>query len=422
MRIGKFKIRNLIFLLLCLVYIVHARWFYVLDISLNRKRAIAIISIVSLLFCIQFIKKRDFKLVNKIVIPFLFLFFIQMIISLIRYNQSLAVTYDIASDYIVILILYPLVWFAKDKHSLEKIKKMIIVIGIIVGGILALQTLVFEPMGIKLINLGYGQRLGGLRYVNSSEPIMVSALFSLSYLIGQKCKFKERVLYVVSILVACIELFLVSKTKGVLVIFLVTAVIIIWFNHAENDKHIVVKRAISAITIITGMVWLFNTKLVSFYYQEYNELQNTQYDTVSIRFDELDHAIKTLTNSPIDTVFGTGFISSENSKYSYIVNGVSSGSFSRTDIGVIGFIHEFGILGAIWLLSILIYSTRVLFLCYKKQKNALDYVAMYVIFVLGMGTLFLFNGERLPYFPLFLLLVVFYGKEVSQQKDTLIIS
>ncbi len=416
----KVRVSAILYVLIALVYIVHARWLYLLDISWNRGILISILSMLAFFLYIILVRRKSPSIVNKITVSFMLMLCLQVLLSWVRYGQSFGDTLINASEFFILLLIYPMCFYVTDRASLERLENLIIVIGMSVAALLTIQTLVLEPVGLKLINVSYARRMGGLRYVNSTEPIVFGAVLSIARLLRKRTRFLEKCMLISSIVLGSIELLLVNKTKASIFTYLICILCFLFFKFSHKDRKNPWKKIIILLIAIVGLYMFLNSEIVSMYIYDYIAAKNTQYDTLSIRMKEMNHAMETLKFSWDTLLFGTGFIVSDSS-FSYIVNGTAYNPFSRTDIGIFGFIHQFGLVGAFWLLYVCWYAAQAAISSWKNRQDKYEFWGVFTIFIMGLPTIFLFNGERLPYFPLFLLYVVcFLRREDNRENKKLI--
>ncbi len=401
----KISTKNLAMCLIILMFIAHARFFYLIDVSIDR-RIIQSLCAIFAFFAYTPGGIRSIRPANKIVYSFLFLAIVQLIASGFIYNQSIEVVTKLFLEYGVLFSVFPIVWYALDrKKGIETIENIVIIIGALMATFLVVEGLILQPIGYSFLGIDFGVRLGGIRYINSTEPILFASALSLTMLLKRKHMIRKTIVYIYSMIICIMELLLISKTRAILIMLFITIIAVVWARGYYTKGNVTAKRTLIFIGLTAFVIWIINTSIFSEYFTDYLQTQDTQYDTVAIRSNEIAYALGLLGRNPFTTLFGTGFVSEYSSALSY--QGTSLKGV-RTDLGAIGFINEFGVFGAIWLIGILVYATRTLITAIRLRKDALDLVAVYMIFVLGLPTLFLFNGERMPYFPLFLSIVIFH--------------
>lgn len=409
----KTKMTSIVFLLISLVYVIQARWLYLLDIAWDRNVLIIIITLVAVFF--SFVgKRKHIPTVNRLVVSFMIMMLFQIMLSWGKYNQSLGATVDNASEYLVLLLIYPMCYCITNPYDLEKLENVIIGIGLVVSVFLLLQTLVFQPVGIHFISLNYSQRLGSLRYLNTSEPILFGAVLACARLMRKKTSFLGKSVLLLTVILAGTELVLVNMTKAAIFSYIACLALLIYIRiTSRNSSNLARKTAVLVVSLI-GVYIVLNSGIVDLYLSDYSAAKNTQYDTVTIRQNEIEYAIETLCTDGLTAIVGTGFVA-EDSPSSYIVNGTASVPFSRTDIGALGFIHQFGFLGAVWILWLLWTLLKTAIYAWKNRENMYELFGIMAIFVMGLPTIFLFNGERMAYFPFFLLYLHFFSRKNYEQ-------
>ena len=403
MKLGiKYSFIGKVFIIAMLV--VHARYFYLIDISYNRTLLMAYFAIASVFFCGISLKKSKVKEMG-ILYGFIIIWMLSFAYSLLNYNCSVGSIYEQVIEFLSIFAAIAVYIISKKEDSVQWIENIIVCIGTIVATIVVIQGLLLTPRGITIFHIQYSIRLEGIRFVNSTEPIMFAAIFTLADILTARQSLKGYIIKIYILVVSTIELVFIAKTRALLIIYFITIVIMIWSKKSSATKKEIVRKTVAAILICGAVIGALNTNISKAYFNEYIESLNTQYDTVSIRNEEVKYAIELLGQNPVTAVLGTGFVPETNETLNYSRNTIKG---LRTDIGVVGFINQFGVLGLIWILLIIINATKVLLKNLKETVRKVDYIGLYSIFILGMPTLFLFNGERLVYFPIWLGIMLYY--------------
>lgn len=408
----KISIRCTTIVKICVVLmlIVHARYFYLVEGSFNRTLLMAYFAIASVLFSWPYI--RSFKEI-KVILEFIAVWGVTLIATIVSYNNTISDIYPEAIECLSILAAISVYVISKRENSILWIENVIILIGTIIATILVIQGLVLSPRGILIFKLQYSIRLGGIRYVNSTEPILFAAIFAMTRLLENK-KEKTRVIkYGYILVISTIELVFVAKTRTLIIMYFVSLIVMVWNAKNSSSKMEFIRKTLFVVLICIGIVWALNTNIAKAYFDEYSTSINTQYDTVSIRHDESNYAISLLKKNPIITLAGTGFISDRNTELNYAGSTLKG---IRTDIGLLGFVNEFGILGFIWFIVLFMNVTKSLLKWKGKQRDRVNFIGLYSILVMGIPTLFLFNGERLIYFPIWLGIMMFYNYKNSAEK------
>lgn len=397
-----------------LMLIIHARCFYLFSFTYSRTLLMSYCAIISVLCCGLYLKIKNNK-ECKVIVLFCCILVASLLYSLIRYNITIENVSDMYTDvmeYFTILAAVSVYLISKEENGVEWIEKAIICIGTSVATILTLQCLVLAPMGIAIFDIQYSMRLGGIRFVNSTEPILFGAIFALSRILNKNKKnIWKFVLYWYALLIATTELVFVAKTRALLIVYFITIIIMLWNARVVSNKKEIIRKTTVIILICVGVIWVFNTDIAKAYFNEYTTSLNTQYDTMSIRREEAQYALKLLLEDPVSTFIGTGFAPDDIITLNLTDNSLKE---LRTDIGILGFVNQFGIVGLFWISAVFIMITKLLYENHKYNICRIDCVGLYSLFLLSLPTLFLFNGERLAYFPIWLGIMMFYSSENKQ--------
>lgn len=393
-----------------MILLVQARYCYLIKISLNRRTLMTYLAIGALIFSLgKIIKIKNFEMIWLFIGSWLMTLFY----SIIKYDNSMYEIFMNGFDYLVIVAAIPIYLISKYENSIEWIEEPIIFIGTIVATLLTVQGLILKPMGISLIDVQFGTRMGGIRYINTTEPILFCAVLAFAKLLKKNKKIFDVIRCTFAVLISIVELVFISKTRALLLILFISMIVILWTSKVTSNIKELFRKTFVAILICVCVVGGVNTKIADAYFADYKSTLNTQYDTVSIRSAETEYAFETLRENLVTTLVGTGFIPERNNTLSFRGSSMKG---LRTDLGVVGFINEFGVLGMLWLVLVIVQATLVLIRNSKSIENRANYVGLYSVFILGFPTLFLFNGERMAYFPIWLGIMMYY-KDLNEIKN-----
>lgn len=248
-----------------------------------------------------------------------------------------------------ILMYYPLkIWIEKRKLNFEKIFKTILFVGSLYLAICIIQYLFVNHiifLNITSINERYGD--ARLRF-NPVLPIVCSA-FCLDGIFSNNTPIKRKVYYEIFILATLF--FVTTVTKGRMRTLSLLLGLIFCLLIKKIDKR---KKFFSIGLIVLGVLVLSTSQMG----QDIIDIfwgsgAGIDADTLSIRDAESSYYLNLISES-IERIFlGCGYPSvSWQIAVSMSSPTIGSWSYYTTDIGIIGNIFHYGILGLLWLLCI----------------------------------------------------------------------
>lgn len=255
-----------------------------------------------------------------------------------------------------------------NREQVDKIKKIIMTVGVIASFIYILQS-IFYPKVIFL-DIIFGERNGFVRFYDGMYFVLFSTFITIDYCLKKKSK---RIY--IYLLIEFTYFILVAQTRNVFIAFL-TSTILIWI--ISRDFKIKTKY----ITIII-LISVFMLNIVNYSndidFLGINSLSNELMQgtgTGGFRYKEIDFYINKLNENPL---LGLGFYSDSYEKTYYIMG--RDKQYYSGDIGIIGFIFHVGIIGAILCLNVLVKSYKLLFLSKKALGFRYYYMWYMVVFI-----------------------------------------
>lgn len=398
-----FSKNSIVTFIIILIVVIHNYWLYLFNFTLDR------FNIEILLIFISFIVIGKKKLYGNsseknIIFIFFVLYLIQVFLSSFSYGQSIFNSFFAEKYFFVILLFFILAFYMKNEQKLRQIEMIIVVFTLILSILLSVQSLILHNMGIELLNIDYSTRIDGVRVLASTHFIEVGTLLSVALYFKKKWTLKGKILLIVTFIMGNIDLIFVSKTRmSILIVWTTVGIILLTKDVGLKMKNIA-KRILFIVLIIFFINQVMNSELFKLFVAEFNV---TTVSTTN-RIGEIEYYTKSILSSPINFIFGKGFVYDQNIKYLYVIQGYQ-GVFSRSDIGLLGFIHEFGLAGFIWYLYIVFHIGNIIVKLRKNKKYPFDLIVLYLYFIFGSGTLFILNPERIIFFPLLLAMSSFYS-------------
>lgn len=318
-------------------------------------------------FNIRFTKMGLFVLIFTI-----FSLFLAMIQSVSSFEKN----QDIMSNYYYNLI--PLLYFPLLEIDLKKILKWFLRIGFLysISAIITFITLNLSLVTAENVNTLVNYVNGELRLPQTSDLIGLTAVIFMIYsneMGKRKIKTTGIVLYFLMIIL------FISKVR---MVFLTVSIIFIFYiiNDFIQKKGTLYKVFIYLIIIFCFAILFLKIRLL-----EVIIGSGQKAASVYFRFEVIKHYGKHFMDN---IIFGFGHSKNVKEIYNY------------TDIGFLGFIFRYGIIGTVWLFTWLVYQLRELM---NFKRNTTVIIFLYII-ITGIS-LSLFDAQRVIYFPL--LMVVF---------------
>lgn len=298
-------------------------------------------------------------------------------------------------------LLYKPLCCLVSKQSLKAFESTIIFSGIIVCTILLLQGI----FNINILTIGVGSR-EGFRSILGDNLIRFSSLLTLDRFFFTKNR--EKMLYGILTALMIYAIIYIGQSRSAIFAYLVSASLYIYFHKYHYSFKIFFRKGFYPLFLLAGGL------IISILLYEYIiDIVNA-----SIALEESSSIKRQLSYQYYwglfmdNFIFGIGLIENVLNKASY--DGVINMLF-KNDIGIVGFLAEFGIMGFIAFIILLIQILQTLSLI-KNLK--------YSIICMQFFMLILFNFplnvcDILIYFIFFLVCVsVYMNNEITKQSIT----
>ena len=224
---------------------------------------------------------------------------------------------------------------------------------------------------IIFVHCPLGIRNGNIRYYYPIILMCFSLFYHINRLFSKNIIFKKRILSIIWIILAFIEIVIVQQFRSTLMGIIVS--IILSFLIGNNK---ISKKNFIFLNILIILVFIFlNTNI-------FNEIKNSIFynndNSLGMRNKLINFMLNSIKGSYF---FGRGWMASKEA-YNYLASSyyVADGYFSFADGGIISLYYSYGILGIIWVLIIwfkLLYN-GIFFL--RKKENYL--YLMYPLYML----------------------------------------
>lgn len=358
----EFKI-NCSLIILYLIILLNERLLYLIPNDGSRTMDAAIILIIVLIFSTKF---RGLQLRrDNLSIPIIILlldFIIGIIISRINGQQfSSSLMYN--RCFIYYILYFPLSYIMKNEKNREKIKCFCIRIGALFS-ILALIQYFLYPKIIILKAMTFNYRLHNLRYFSGFTCVIISMFFILDEIF--QCNYrKKRILWIFIYGLEFWYIILVTQTKSLTIAILISTGAVILLQKQYKGIY----KITFIIVCLIMMYIFFGEDISSVWYDAINDVSGTG----ELRKIYWNFVADNIWKSP---VFGWGVVGPNYPGVYYNIH---------IDIGMIGFIFEFGIVGLIWSIFVLGRMLNMIYKIYKinsqKSYKYVSYVSYGIILI-----------------------------------------
>lgn len=365
------------------VLVPGADQFYTVDFSMICLLFFSLVYVVAV-----DIKKTSILYVHGTYTVILFLLvilsLIEFIMSRIRYGQPLMASFKDFIYYTATFIVYmAFIIDRNDRVSVKTLADYLVKFSIATSIISLFLYYAYTYLHKNIINLNDTDsgnfRNGTIRFTIGATVIVLGMIISMTRAIQRQVSRID----IVNIILGVINLLLVSKTRTIIAYIFV----IICINAAFGKRTNGVVRFLSVLGLIFSVIYLISQG-VTLITTSVNDLVNSDIG-VRHRIYTIDFYWKQFVGSPW---WGMGFISGDKAYPNWdLASGDGKrGTFYRDDVGIIGTLNEFGMIGAIWMIAFFItiwykvtrYSVQDNdpYLIYREIiKNILIYMAISLI-------------------------------------------
>lgn len=294
---------------------------------------------------------------------------ILFVIQIISTDESIIALFSNYYYNLILLAYFPLKSWLRNKENLVYFIKIYIFLGLIYSISIILYYYFFQNYVLQN-ELTLVQEVNGIiRFPQTSDLIGSVVLFII---LAKSLKIISQFKMIVYATLCMFCLLFISNVR---MVTLISIIILIYFFYSLqlNRKNSYIKIICSILIIIGICIITIQFGLIERFIGV-----GQQQASVFYRFNVIDY----YRNHFLDNlIFGFGYSSSVKTLYNY------------TDIGMLGFIYRYGIIGLMWVICIILYF-------YKGNKNSIINKTIFIYF-LGMAiSLSLFDPQRILYFPI----------------------
>ena len=268
------------------------------------------------------------------------LMLVEIISTYFIVHQPIILTIKEAFYYIVPIAAYiTIIQFKDINHSgfLNEVFDMIVSFSTVCSIVAIIAFLLNTYNGFNILRLNItldSYRNGTLRFNVGGIVLYLGVFISIIKLIERDFSWK----HIINIAVCAYQIIFINKTRTVM-LYIVAVIAISILNERKLKKSI---RILMWLIIVVSIVGAFvfsdsvNTTVTSYLYSDAGFM---------MRLRAIEHYMNQFAQYPI---LGIGLISSSQDISGWQLLYGSEGRFFRGDVGVIGLLNEFGILGLLW--------------------------------------------------------------------------
>lgn len=301
------------------------------------------------------------------------------------------------------------------KRNLKKFIKFLVNCCTIVASLLILQALMFKFFGIYFLQI-YGFNYGEISHVYRDDNIRLMGpdlitfvgILSIGLYFQKENSNYEKKIFLINILSTFVYLLTAEITRSSQI-----GLIIILFFTFSLEKEGRFKIFILAILLLV----FFSTYVIDYImksylliteqtdYSIYHRLETYEYYAKSSFFDRIPLGIGLLKDQP------------EISSYLYIEHG-EYGKYCYSDVGLVGTMGRFGIVGGIFYMAIIIKCYKV----YKKSKSSNSNAvpvnfAIICLILFSLVNLSVFDAERIMILPIVMAISRVYNENIINERS-----
>lgn len=339
---------------------------------------------------------------SKAASAFLLIVVAELIYSYLSYStvQSVRDTLKESIYYIsMVLFYYALRDSLKSENDLYNAITCVIDVGVICSIIAIISYVLLDRFGINILNMdtsGYSFiRYGKPHYMVGSMVVIPAALFQFIRIINAKQKNE-----IWKFLLLLTHIIIVGKTRTVIFFTIASMLFYYVFFYGKSIKRVYKTIVLFLFAIVFVMV-------------EMQEIMGTitsllADNSVSFRLNAIEFYLQQIANKPI---LGMGFLSATSPMTAKMLYG-PRGQFYRTDVGIVGFLDCFGLLGLVFFICVIWCAYKIIKNNKKSRLNG--YLSIFTLYiVMSAVNLFFMDSFRLIYMPFELILMHIVRTSVS---------
>lgn len=410
LKIRKFNKFELLFIAYILLEV---RFFYLISFggldnifSYKNKLLMAITVVLGFGF-ILFTTKFRIRLtsINIWCILFVFYAILEALRNYFSYNLNFNQFFIASHGYITLLLAVALSSYKGKKDLSKFVINTVLYCSLILSLLFVLQAYIYNSFGMSFLHIteytSFSQieiRSFGIRLTAPSTLIVFSTIMSWGYIMGSQKSWRENKMHLLNFFTGLFYVIYTCQTRVVTAMSILT-ILLTWGMSKSGRKYSIFNRIIILVMSIIAII-------SPNYFADYFDSST---GSVYARLYAYDHFLSAFKSNPL---FGIGLLPDDktNSIISEVLHG-KLGYANLTDVGVTGFLAQFGIIGIIFLITFIYLTIRNLKNCEIKETKYWMVKASLIYMLVTCTTLSVFDPQRIVILPVIIYLLNCLSKE-----------
>ena len=323
------------------------------------------------------------KEILKLTYFIIFFMLIEVIISNYRYKQGLANVIKESMYYLIFAIVVIAIcnMELEETVSLEWFCKKIVLLSMFCSTFAIILFSLYTYFGLNPLQLSVENiRNGTIRFGIGSNLVVIALIISLSNMMNEGLNKTD----LSNMILGIVQLYFINKTRSV-ILYLIIVFCYMILNTRKTNK--IVKIVVYFTVFASIFLLIFGNSSFGYRIEGYI---NADYGLMA-RVEAIQFYFSQFLKHPL---FGMGFISTKKTLSGWNLLYGDSGIYYRGDVGVIGLLNAYGIVGFIWSCLFLkrIYNSAV-----DNTTYSLSLKFIVIYFVISWANLSFMDAERLLY-------------------------
>lgn len=412
------KKMNIYKIVIVIYLLLETRFFYLFSIgslenfiTYKNKLLISLITILTSIILILLRKKVNKCPVNKWCFAFILYVIFEAVKNGIVYKYGWNGVFLACHGYLLLVLCFLINTNSEKEELYEFIVKVISIFSIILSSLFILQVFLYDNFGISFLKIYEYQNLNmaekrnfGIRLTFPSTLIIFSLLISW----GQLRANNKNKLHYINFYISLIYVIFICQTRMTTIAILTTIFLTILFRKFSKG----IRKLIIGIIAIVVIIAPFKIGKI---------FSNDDSGSVYARTYAIEYYTRQFLTQPI---FGIGVLPDDNTSILiYEILHGNKGYANITDVGLVGFIFQFGIVGIL----LLVYLTKIVYNALKKNNTHKDkyysLLSCIIYILITSSTLSIFDVQRIVILPIILFMVfnIDGTKSIENEKNTKIL-
>ncbi len=378
-------------------YLPVAHSFYVGDAVFLGEFACSLFALFVLFFIRKSIRIRKGFFFN-ICSGLFFVLLLQIIQSYLSYSQSFSVVLKEAGYYLIAILVYIVFVQFRERLTVEQVIDSFAKASIVCSVIALFAFFLFTFAGINILNVSIAEsnfRNGTLRFDVGKNIVFIGLIISFVKVFRQEYSRLD----LLNIFLGVLHIVIVMKTRSVGFYFLSLLFLGPFLITKVQKKWKFLIFEISFCALLLFVIYFENLS------SELDLLWNDDVGNV-VRQDAIKFYLNQFYDNP---VLGMGFIdSNKDNAVSHLLRGLNL-QYYRDDVGVIGFLNAFGVVGFIWLI---VFLKKTISMVRGKFDYASNVVKMLVAYcIITLPNLSVMDPQRVVMLSIIMVLIEYNAME-----------